>query len=143
MNRSLFLSTMVILFWCCQAAADDLASTGTAWQDAFDTGDAAQVANVYSQDGRLLPPHGEPVVGREAIQAFWAGLLESGAHIQTELEELGEEGPLGFRMGSFTVKDSDGNVIDDGQFVEIWRKRDGHWWFDIDIWNSNRPLPAQ
>ena len=142
MNRNLFVSAVVSLLWCYQAAAGDLASTGTAWQDAFDTGDAVQVANVYSQNGRLLPPHGEPVIGREAIQAFWAGLLESGAHIQTQLEELGEEGHLGFRMGSFTVKDSDGTVIDDGQFVEIWRKRDGHWWFDIDIWNSNRAAAA-
>ena len=142
-SRRFFVPALVLTLLCLEASAGDLVSTGTAWQDAFDTGDAAQVANVYSQNGRLLPPHGEPVVGREAIQAFWAGLLESGAHIQTQLEELGEEGHLGFRMGSFTVKDSDGTVIDDGQFIEIWKKRDGHWWFDIDIWNSNRPPPAQ
>ncbi len=144
MNRHSFLAPVIIiaLLLCCQVMAGDLASRGDAWQEAFDTGDAERLANIYGRDGRLLPPNGEPVMGREAIQKFWANSIASGIHIQTRLEDMTEVGHLGYRRGSFDVTDGEGNNIDDGKYLEIWEKRDGHWWFEIDIWNSNRPAAA-
>lgn len=141
MNRHSILTPVVViaLLMCCEAMAGDLASQGDAWQEAFDSGDAERLANIYGWDGRLLPPNGEPVMGREAIQKFWADTIASGIHIQTKLEEMTEEGHLGYRRGSFDVTDAEGNIVDDGKYVEIWKERDGHWWFEIDIWNSNRP----
>ncbi len=141
MNRHSILTPVVIiaLLMCCEAMAGDLVSQGDAWQEAFDSGDAERLANIYGWDGRLLPPNGEPVMGREAIQKFWADTIASGIHIQTKLEEMTEEGHLGYRRGSFDVTDAEGNIVDDGKYVEIWKKRDGHWWFEIDIWNSNQP----
>jgi len=141
-SRSFFVPAIIVMLFCVEASAGDLASRGDAWQEAFDTGDAAQVANIYSRDGLLLPPNGEPVVGREAIRKFWADTIAGGIHIQTKLEELTEEGHLAYRRGSFDVTDGEGNIVDDGKYLEIWKKRDGHWWFEIDIWNSNRAAAA-
>ena len=134
---------VLVLVFSSAAFAGGLAKLGHAWQDAFDSGDADQIAGVYSHDGRLLPPHGEPVIGRDAIREYWGGLLEAGLHIQTNLEDMSEDGKLAYRTGSFEVKNADGTVIDNGRYVEIWKKRDGHWWFFIDIWNSDRPLATE
>ena len=144
MNRQSFLTTATIIamLLCFQAMAGDLASRGDALQAAFDAGDAEQVANIYGWDGRLMPPNGEPVVGRDAIQKFWADMIASGVRIQIEVEEMKEERHLGYRMGTFEITDGEGKIVDDGKYVEVWKKRDGHWWFELDIWNSNRPAAA-
>jgi ketosteroid isomerase-like protein len=38
---------------------------------AFNAGDGATVASLYSEDAALFPPGGERIDGRSAIQAFW------------------------------------------------------------------------
>ncbi len=41
------------------------------WAAAFNKGDAAAVAAMYAEDAYVLPPGGEMVKGRSAIEAFW------------------------------------------------------------------------
>ncbi len=48
---------------------------------AFNAGDGATVASLYSADGTLFPPGGKRVDGRSAIQAFWQGANDSGMKI--------------------------------------------------------------
>ena len=47
------------------------------WQAALNAGDAAGVAALYTDDGVLHPPNSAPVNGRDAIEAFWAGVTEA------------------------------------------------------------------
>jgi len=42
-----------------------------AWAAAFNKGDASAVAAMYTEDAFVLPPGGEMVKGRAAIEAFW------------------------------------------------------------------------
>ncbi|UCG25598.1 MAG: hypothetical protein JSW55_06310, partial [Chloroflexota bacterium] len=37
----------------------------------FGRGDAAGMAEQYTDDGQVLPPNSEFVTGKEAIQSFW------------------------------------------------------------------------
>jgi ketosteroid isomerase-like protein len=48
---------------------------------AFNAGDGATVASLYTEDAALYPPGGERVDGRSAIQAFWQGAIDSGMKI--------------------------------------------------------------
>ena len=43
---------------------------------AFNAGDAATVASLYTEDAALYPPGGEHVDGRSAIQAVWHSAIE-------------------------------------------------------------------
>ena len=42
-----------------------------AWTAAFNKGDAAAVAAMYTEDAYVLPPGAEIVKGHVAIEAFW------------------------------------------------------------------------
>jgi len=42
-----------------------------AWTAAFNKGDAAAVAAMYTEDAYVLPPGSDMVKGRSAIEAFW------------------------------------------------------------------------
>ena len=45
---------------------------------AFNHGDAAAIAQLYAQDGQILPPQSEPIAGRPGVQAFWQGAMDMG-----------------------------------------------------------------
>ncbi len=93
---------------------------------AFNAGDGATVANLYSEDAALFPPGGERVDGRPAIQTFWQGAIDSGSDVAGE-------------VGVFilSVPGDSGVAKVAGKYIVIW-KRFGHTWkLHRDIWNTN------
>ena len=42
---------------------------------AFDARDAQAIAELYTEDGRVIAPGAEPAAGRAAIAAFWTGAM--------------------------------------------------------------------
>jgi len=132
------------LMACNQAPPVDragLAATTAAWQEAYQSGDAASVASLYAPDAVLLPPNSEPVVGRSGIEAFMAGLIGTGLNGELEDIDIYANGDLGAKVGRFTLSDPDGTLVDHGKYMEIWRNVDGKWLMIRDIYNSSVPLP--
>lgn len=82
MNRQL-LVTLLIIFAASIAEAQQSARTAIEanakqFTEAFNKGDAAAVATMYTMDARVLPPNGEMVEGRPNIQKFWQGAISAG-----------------------------------------------------------------
>src|SRR5215468_8157783 len=46
------------------------------WVAAFNKGDAAAVAQLYTEQATALPPGAPMAKGRAAIQAFWQGAIQ-------------------------------------------------------------------
>ena len=46
------------------------------WTAAFNEGDAAAIAAMYTEDAHLLAPGMEMMQGRDSIQQFWQGGIE-------------------------------------------------------------------
>jgi uncharacterized protein (TIGR02246 family) len=112
--------------------------------EAFRRGDAAGAAAVYTSDGQVLPPNHEFVTGRQAIQAFWQGAMDMGIKVVTldtvEVEGLGQ---TAYEVGTFTLQGAEGQVLDAGKYVVIWKQEAGQWKLHRDIFNSSRPAPGQ
>ena len=51
---------------------------GAAFAEAFNRGDIAAVAAMYSDDAIVFPPDGDMVQGRSAIEALWKETRDSG-----------------------------------------------------------------
>ncbi len=142
------LMTLVFVLFaagCMQAPHTDLEGLKAmpdVWQSAFDARDAAALAAIYAKDGALMPPNSNTVIGRAAIEAFWADFQASGIGAEIKDTEVYAHGDVGYNVGVYTVTDTGGATIDEGKYVGIWRHVDGKWQMHRDIWNSNLPLAA-
>jgi len=110
---------------------------------ALNARDAKAAAALYTEDAVLIPP-GEPLVrGREAIEEYWRGAIESGGvrDVSVETMDALSSGSLGYETGSFvlTANGPDGEaVIDRGRYIELLRREpDGRWLSTHGIWNAS------
>ncbi len=107
---------------------------------AFNNGDAASVAALYTEDGMLLPPDAKMVNGRQNIQTFWQGAFDAGVTgITIEIVESEARGDTAYETGSYSLKapGEDGELVPvSGKYIVIWKNgADGQWRFHRDIWN--------
>jgi len=144
--------SMLFLVSCTTApppdtTAEDIRAIETAsaqWVDAFNTGEVAAFASLYTEEAKLLQPNNPMIVGRENIQANFQGFFEHGSRdIQLLVIELLVNGDMAHRVGTYTltIQPEEGESIsENGKYVEIWKRINGTWMMDVDIWNSNLPL---
>jgi ketosteroid isomerase-like protein len=109
---------------------------------AFGAADAEALAGLYTTDGQLLPPNSDFVTGLSDIQTFWQGVMDAGVASAslTTLEAIAVDS-LAFEVGQYALADADGNPIDEGKYIVIWRLTADGWKLYRDIWNSSR-VPA-
>jgi uncharacterized protein (TIGR02246 family) len=107
-----------------------------AWVAAYDKGDAAALAALYTQDATVLPPGSDMVHGRSNIQAFWQKVMASGLKISA-LQALSVEqyGNVAREIGKAT---GEANGPVDLKYVVVWKRVNGAWRLSTDIWNSNK-----
>ncbi len=153
MVSRLFGMTLILLCVVCAASAGDdegqIKAASKAWDEAFNAGDAKALAALYAPDAMMLPPNAEPVKGRKSIEEFWAGSIE-GVKGKLEIQEalvpeVLVQGDLAYSLNRFTILDVDGEVVDRGKYVAIWKRGDGQWRIYRDILNTSlpKPKPAQ
>lgn len=119
------------------------------WLEAMKANDPAALGRLVTDDAVLMPPHSQPVVGRQGV-IDWFGAVVSQARtksVEIHQREVTLAGELAIERGSFTWRVAPahgGSDIDDqGSFVAIWqRQADGSWKVMRNIWNSTLPLPA-
>ena len=110
------------------------------WSAAFNKGDAAAVAALYTEDAYVLPPGAEMVKGRAAIEAFWrqAAQQMSDAKLTTvDVLPLGRSAAR--EIGTVTLKTKSQppqEII--GKYVVVWRKIGRDWKLATDIWNTDK-----
>jgi uncharacterized protein (TIGR02246 family) len=111
-----------------------------AWTAAFNKGDAAAVAALYTEDAYVLPPGSAMVKGRAAIEGFWrqAAQQMSDAKLTTvDVLPLGRSAAR--EIGTVTLKTKSQppqEVV--GKYVVVWRKVGRDWKLATDIWNTDK-----
>jgi uncharacterized protein (TIGR02246 family) len=110
------------------------------WTAAFNKGDAAAVAALYTEDAYVLPPGSAMVKGRAAIEGFWRQAAQQmGDAKLTTVDVL----PLGRsaarEIGAVTLRTKSQppqEVV--GKYVVVWRKVGRDWKLATDIWNTDK-----
>lgn len=122
------------------ARAEDAAQTArdlnAAWDSAFNEGDAAAVAALYAEDGRVVTGDGSVKVGRDEIEALFQAFLDSGFH-DHEIGLLSAErsGDILYETGTWEGVGGDGETYG-GKIVNIYeRQEDGSWKTVLHMWN--------
>ncbi|MGQ0383215.1 MAG: YybH family protein [Gammaproteobacteria bacterium] len=119
-----------------QAAADG-------WLAAFNSGDAAGLALMYSENSQLLPPD-EPIVsGHGAIEGFWQRYNPGQVRLELSGVQSERVGAYWFREGTYSAKFADEGEPRIGKFIELWVKIDNAWLLHRHMWSPNSPPPAE
>jgi uncharacterized protein (TIGR02246 family) len=121
-----------------------IAVANEAFMAAFNSGDAAGVAALYTEAGQLLPPNADVMAGKQAIQTFWQGAMDAGiASAQLEIVEVEDHGDTAIEVSQYTLGGAGGQQLDQGKYIVIWKHEAGDWKLHRDIFNSSMPAPGQ
>jgi uncharacterized protein (TIGR02246 family) len=122
---------------------DAIAAENESFMAAFNKGDAAGVAALYTENGQVLPPNGDFVAGKGAIQMFWQAVMDMGIKgAKLEIVEVEAHGDTAIEVSTFTLHGAGGEVLDKGKYIVIWKRVEGQWKLHRDIFNSSMPAPG-
>jgi ketosteroid isomerase-like protein len=142
--RLSLLATALALAGAGAAAADKgpLDSMSQVFEDAIRSGDVVAAANLYADDGMILPPNYAPVQGRGAIAAYFKTMTDNGFSLKLTPTDSWMDGKLAVRTGTYIVVDKAQKEIEHGKWLEAWKQGDdGRWLLVRDMWNSSDPVP--
>lgn len=121
------------------AAAQDIQKTNRIFeQEVAAKRNIDALDQVYTRNARILPPGAEMISGRDNIKNFWRGAIESmgvkAVKLQTvEFEALGD---AGLEIGRATLEFAlAGAQPVDVKYVVLWKREDGDWKWDVDMWS--------
>ncbi len=121
---------------------DAIAAANEEFMAAFNGGDAAGVAALYTENGQILPPNSPFVTGTQAIQGFWQAVMDMGIkEAKLEIVETEGHGDTATEVSKFTLYGEGGQVLDKGKYIIIWKQENGQWKLHRDIFNSSIPAP--
>ena len=123
-------------------AREAILAANEKFMDAFGRGDAAGLAALYTEDGEVMPPNSDFVRGKQAVQGFWQAVMDMGIKgAKIETAEVESHGDAIVEVSTYELQGGEGQTLDAGKFIVIWKQEDGQWKLHRDIFNSS--LPAQ
>ena len=122
---------------------DAIAAANENFMATFKMSDAAGMAVLYTENGQVMPPNGDFVTGKQAIQTFWQALMDMGIKgIKLEIVEVEDHGDTAIEVSTFTLEGEGEQVLDKGKYIVIWKQEGGQWLLHRDIFNSSMPAPG-
>jgi uncharacterized protein (TIGR02246 family) len=108
------------------------------FESMYAQGNAAALASLYTEHGMLLPPGSEVIRSREGIQNFWQAVMNMGIKqarlVSVVVEQLGD---TAIEQGQYVLSGATGQTLDEGKYLVIWKRKQGQWKLDQDIWNTS------
>jgi uncharacterized protein (TIGR02246 family) len=145
--RGALLHRTLLVVGCLFCAAPAMAQSKAAiqkledaWGAAFNKGDAAAVAAMYTDDAYVLPAGAAMVKGRPDIQTFWGQAMQQLGDVKCSVLDIKPLGRSAAReIGTCTFK-TKGATPEDGalKYAVVWQKVNGQWMLTTDIWNMDK-----
>lgn len=120
-------------------ARSDVEKGEARWLKAFNGGDAAGVAAIYTEGARLMAPNAETVEGRGNIEGFCKEFIATGAQLKFELLTVYESADVSTSVGRYVMTFPGDAPEDRGKFIEVWTRQGDAWLIADDIFNSDLP----
>lgn len=124
----------------------NLKTVALSWFDLYNKADAAGVANLYAEDGIIMPPGMPAANGRPAIQSYLtgdiAGAKAAGTSDNGDVNGVGVSGDMGWVSGTWSTSAPGGAVVDKGKFVSVYKRINSEWKLIRDTWNSDMATAA-
>jgi uncharacterized protein (TIGR02246 family) len=129
-----------------EAVAEAFATARAEYKRAYEAGDAAALAALYTADAIQLPPDAEVMRGRAAIEEdFAAGFAETTSReVTIAATDMGASGNLAYEIGTYSmtyhVEGVADPVMDEGEYLVVSKlAEDGTWKVLAHMWSSSLP----
>src|SRR5687768_11993954 len=114
------------------------------WLQLVKAKDAAGIAELYAEDGAVMPPNAPIGKGRAAIQQTWASMMRTpgfGLTFAPEQIVVSSSGDMALDRGAYrlTIAPDGTTQMETGKYVVVWRKIGSEWKAAADIFNSDLP----
>ena len=122
--------------------SDEIRRANATFEANFERGDAAAIAALYTSNGILLPTGMNAIEGAAGIQAFWQGAMEMGIkRVKLDSKDVEELADTAIELGNYTLFGDNGQQLDQGKYLVVWKEQMGQWRLHQDIWNSSMAAP--
>ena len=122
--------------------SDEIRRANATFEANFERGDAAAIATLYTSNGILLPTGMNAIEGAAGIQAFWQGAMEMGIkRVKLDSKDVEELADTAIELGNYTLFGDNGQQLDQGKYLVVWKEQMGQWKLYQDIWNSSMAAP--
>ncbi len=121
-------------------AHEDIQATNRVFEgEVIGRRDFGALERVYTRNARLLPPGAPTVTGRDAIADFWRGAVASMNVQSLRLHTLSLDvfGDQAQEVGRAELAVEGGGAPMALKYVVLWKREDGGWRMDVDIWNAD------
>jgi len=126
-----------------ETAKKEIDEANREFSNLFKSSDSVGLANMFTVDGKSMEPNEPAFTGRSQIQTHYSNVMKMGANklglVTTGL--WGDEKML-VEEGEYTFIGEDGEELDRGKYIVLWKMEDGKWKLFRDCYNSDLPIPS-
>ena len=139
MFRFHYLSLLLVFIAEPSVAQENVQALADRWTAAYNAYDGNALADVYTAEAHLMM-HGTPtIVGRDAIEDYWAADFEDRNPLTLLTVTHSVEGiDMTLVHGDYQVINrEDGSHLANGRFAHVWvRSGNSEWQLDRDMWSE-------
>jgi ketosteroid isomerase-like protein len=121
---------------------EEIDAANLRFMERYASNDISGVADCYTDDAQFLVAHMEAIRGRAAIQAVFSATGGQGHTLHFSTRELEGHGTTAVEIGEYTRKQSNGQTLDRGKYLVIWKRVGDDWKIHRDMINTSLPKPA-
>lgn len=104
---------------------------------ALNEGDHESFSSFFAEDATMKLTGTEPFSGREAIAEAHKPMTENGMQLEIESDEIFYSEDYATETGSYKIFTADGQEVDYGNYMTLWKNTDGTWQIYRDVISSS------
>jgi ketosteroid isomerase-like protein len=110
---------------------------------AFNKGDIAACADVYTDDAEIISNHTHIFTGKQAIEQFFKEQVSNDILFDTDTRLSVVSGDVAMEQGTYRVRNvKQGVDVEYGDYLNVWRKTHGQWKAYRSMYNVVQSPPA-
>jgi uncharacterized protein (TIGR02246 family) len=118
------------------------------FSEAVREGNVAGVVAVYTDDATMVPPDGDIVKGKQAIEGMYKKFFQMGVkEIVMSTIEVGGSGDTAYELGKSKVRiqpEGQAAMMDSTRYLVIWKRQAaGAWKVHVDFWSVSASSPSR
>ena len=118
------------------------------YSQAIQQGNVAGAVAAYTDDATMLPPDGQMIKGKQAIEELYRRFIQIGMkEVTLTTLEVGGNGDMAYEIGKTRVRiqpEGQPGITDSTKYLVVWKRQaDGTWKVHVDIWNFSVPMAGR